>query len=339
MPTIDADAHVIETERTWEFMDESESRFRPVTVASTTDSGKQHWLIDGKVFNRGSNVGKDTSEASREMKDIEARLRHMDELGIDVQVLYPSMFLRPMTNRPEVERALCKSYNRWLSEIYRKGEKRLHWAAILPLLKIDYALTELKWAKDNGACAIFTRAIPEDRLLTDAYFYPLYEEASRLNIPVCVHASTGSFDWNGVFEREIGFGKFKLPVVSSFHSIVYEGLMERFPKLKFGFIEVSAQWVPYAIHDLNKRFERKGAHLSPDFMREMRLYVACQTDDDLAYILKYSGEDNILIGSDYGHADTATEIEALRSLKQKGEVPATAIGKILADNPSALYNL
>ncbi|HEX9880185.1 MAG TPA: hypothetical protein VGB25_08335, partial [Candidatus Binatia bacterium] len=79
MPVIDADAHVIETERTWQYMDETESRFRPVTVTSSTDPGKQFWLIDGKVFNRGSNVGRDTSEASREMKDIEARLRHMDE--------------------------------------------------------------------------------------------------------------------------------------------------------------------------------------------------------------------------------------------------------------------
>lgn len=339
MPTIDADAHVIETERTWEFMDESESRFKPVTVTSSADPGKQLWLIDGKVFNRGTNIGLDTPEASREMKDIEARLKHMDQLGVDVQVLYPSVFLRPLTGHPEVERALCKSYNRWLAEIYRKGEKRLHWAAIPPLLNMDYALAEVRWAKDNGACAIFTRAIPEDRLLTDSYFYPLYEEASRLHLPVCIHASTGSFDWDGVFEREIGFGKFKLPVVSSFHTIVYEGLMERFPKLKIGFIEVSAQWVPYAIHDLAKRFQRRGRRLSPDFMREMRLYVACQTDDDLSYVLKYAGEENIVIGSDYGHADTATEIEALRYLKQKGELSATAIGKILTDNPTALYNL
>jgi len=339
MPVIDADAHVIETERTWQYMDETESRFRPVTVTSSTDPGKQFWLIDGKVFNRGSNVGRDTSEASREMKDIEARLRHMDELGVDIQVLFPSVFLRPLTNRPEVENALCKSYNRWLAEIYTKGERRLHWAAILPLLDMDNALAQARWVKENGACAYFTRAIPEDRLLTDNYFDPLYAEASRLNVPLCVHASTGSFHWNGVFEQEIGFAKFKLPVVSTFHSIVYDGLMERFPSLKAGFIEVSAQWVPYAIHDLAKRFQRRGRTLSPHFMREMRLYVACQTDDDIDYILKYTGEDNVLIGSDYGHADTATEIEALQSLKHRGELDPRVIEKILDDNPTALYNL
>lgn len=339
MPTIDADTHVIETERTWEYMDESETQFKPVTVTASSAPGRQFWLIDGKVFGRGGNVGKEFPEASREMKDVEVRLRHMDELGVDVQVLYPSLFLRSLTSRPEVERALCKSYNRWMVDICRKGEKRLHWAAILPLLNMDHALAEARWAKDNGACALFTRPIPEDRLLTDPYFYPLYEEASRLNLPVCVHAGTGSFDWSNVFEQEAGFGKNKLPVVSSFHSIVFEGLMERFPILKFGFIEVSAQWIPYAIHDIVKRFKRRERTLSPNFMREMRLYVACQTDDDLSYILKYAGEDSIVIGSDYGHADTATEIDALRSLQHKGELSSSVIEKILDDNPSALYNL
>jgi len=339
MPTIDSDAHVIETERTWEFMDESETQFKPVTVTSSSAPGKQFWMIDGKIFNRGTNIGKDTSDASREMKDIEARLKHMDELGVDIQVLYPSLFLRPLTMRPEVERALCRSYNRWLTDIYRKGEKRLQWAAILPLLNMDYALAEARWAKDNGACALYTRAIPENRVLTDSHFFPLYEEASRLNLPICVHSSAGSFEWNQVFEQETGFGKFKLPVVSSFHSIVYDGLMERFPKLKFGFIEVSAQWIPYAVHDIVKRFKRRERTLSPNFMRDMRLYVACQTDDDLSYILKYAGEDSIIIGSDYGHADTATEIDALRSLQHKGELSSGVIEKILDDNPSALYNL
>jgi predicted TIM-barrel fold metal-dependent hydrolase len=97
--------------------------------------------------------------------------------------------------------------------------------------------------------------------------------------------------------------------------------------------------VPYVIHDLARRFERKGRRFDPDLMRAGRLYVACQTDDDLDSVLRYAGEDNIVIGSDYGHADTATEIEALRRLKLKGEVSDRAIAKILDQNPKKLYGL
>jgi predicted TIM-barrel fold metal-dependent hydrolase len=59
----------------------------------------------------------------------------------------------------------------------------------------------------------------------------------------------------------------------------------------------------------------------------------------LPYILKYSGEDNIVIGSDYGHSDTSEEIEALRKVRIQGEVEPRVIDKILYDNAKALYGL
>jgi predicted TIM-barrel fold metal-dependent hydrolase len=273
------------------------------------------------------------------MLDITARLRHMDELEVDVQVLFPSLFLRPLTKRPEIEVALARSYNRWLADIWSKGRNRLRWAAIMPLMDMQASLEEARFAKDHGGCALYVRGIAEERPLTDPYYYPLYTAASDLDMPVCVHAATPSFHWNDTFDRESGFAKFKLPAVSTFHSLIYDALPERFPQLRYGFIEVSSQWVPYALHDLAKRFTRRGKGLSPDIMREYRLYVACQVDDDIPYVLKYAGENNLVIGSDYGHADTATELEALAKLRLTGEVSATAINKILDDNARALYGL
>ena len=341
MPAVDADAHVLETERTWDYMDESEREFRPVVVSSggPGDPGTEFWLIDGRIQPKSQNVGEDAPKASREREDIKTRIRHMDELGVSIQVLYPSVFLRPLTSRPEVELALCKSYNRWLANIWRQGKGRLRWAAVLPLLSMDKALAEARFAKENGGCALFVRGVEGERRLSDPYFYPLYEEASRLNMPVCVHASAGSFTLHDFFSRECGFSKFKLTVVGAFHSLVFDGIPDMFPKLRLGFIEVSAQWIPYAIHDLARRFKRKGRALKKDLLRENRIYVACQTDDDLPYIVKYAGENNLVIGSDYGHADTASEIEALRTLTQQGEVSANVINKILDNNPRAFYSL
>ena len=63
-------------------------------------------------------------------------------LEIDVQVLYPSLFLRPLTRKPEVELALCRSYNRWLADVWSQGKGRLRWAAVLPLMSMDAALEE-----------------------------------------------------------------------------------------------------------------------------------------------------------------------------------------------------
>jgi predicted TIM-barrel fold metal-dependent hydrolase len=263
----------------------------------------------------------------------------MDELGVDVQVLYPSVFLRPLTIRAEVELALCRSYNRWLAEIWRKGRDRLRWVTVLPLLSMDKALAELKAAKENGACGVFMRGVEGDKRISDPYFFPLYEAAGQMDLPICVHASSGSFALHDFFLQEAGFSKFKLTVVGAFHSLIFDGIPERFPNLRFGFIEVSAQWVPYALHDLARRLRRKEKELAREPLKKNRIYVACQTDDDLAYILPYAGEENLLIGTDYGHADTASEIAALRELQQNGRVNAAAVRKILDDNPRAFYGL
>ena len=58
MLTIDADAHVLETEETWEFMDGAERKYRPRIVGST-DAGStdEYWLVDGTLRLKSGNVG------------------------------------------------------------------------------------------------------------------------------------------------------------------------------------------------------------------------------------------------------------------------------------------
>jgi predicted TIM-barrel fold metal-dependent hydrolase len=345
MPTIDADTHVIETERTWECMDESDEQFRPCTVVlrdpptPQSSRAREFWLIDGRMEPRRANIGLDTPEAAREMDDVEARLRHMDELEVDIQVLFPTLFLRPVTNHPEVEAALCKTYNRWLADIWKRGRGRLRWACLLPWYTIDKAVEELRFARNNGACAIFARYAEADQLLNSPYFYPVYEEANRLDMPVCIHASSGTLATHELFSRGGGVPQFKLGPIGAFHTLAISQVPDLFPNLRFGFIEVQAQWVPYICHDLYRRSKFKATWWKDGLLRERRLYVACQTDDDLAYVVQYAGEDNLIIGSDYGHNDTSSELEALRQLKKRGDVSPRIIDKILYDNAKALYAL
>jgi len=158
MLTIDADAHVLETGQTWEYMDGAERKHRPQVVGATgSDSKDEYWLVDGTLRLKSRNVGRNTPQASREMRDVPARLTHMDELGVSIQVLYPTLFLIPLTPRPEVELALSRSYNRWLADIWKQGKERLRWAAVVPLMTMDQAIAEARFAKENGACGIFMR--------------------------------------------------------------------------------------------------------------------------------------------------------------------------------------
>jgi len=336
MPTIDADAHVIECEQTWSYVENE--KIRPYMIVP--GGGRpQNWLIDGRVFHRGVNVDKGLPLDICEMRDIEGRLRHMDELEIDVQVLYPSLFLRPLTAKSEVENAICRSYNQWVIEVCRKGKNRLEWVATLPVIDIPSAVAEIEFARAHGACGVFLRGLIEDKRLSHPSLYPIYAAAEKAGLPVCVHASTGDFNWMEMFDGESGFMRFKAPVLSGFHSLVHDGVPKRYPELKFAFVEVRAQWIPYMAVEIARRFDRADNSVARNLIRDNHVYVTCQTDDDLPQVLKYSGEDNLIIGSDYGHNDTSSEIEALRTIKQKGEVEPRIIDKILYDNAKVLYGL
>ena len=299
MPIIDADAHVIENESAWDYMLESERQFRPRIVgAANGDPAVDYWFIDGRLMPR-SNVEKTLPEAARNMSDLSIRIKHMDELNIDIQVIYPTIFIFPTARRPEADLALCRSYNRWMADIIKKAPDRFRWVVVPPLLNMDRVAEELKFGKEQGACGIYLRGLEADRRLSDSYFFPLYDAASKLDLPICVHSANGSIESHDFFLDEAGFCKFKLAVVGAFHSLVNDGIPERFPQLRIGIIEVSAQWIPYAIHDLARRHARRGKQLSKSVLKDKRVWVTCQTDDDLDYILGYAGEDTLVIGTDY----------------------------------------
>ena len=341
MLTIDADAHVIECEKTWDYLEGDDRRYRPVSLTVDMPSGhtRSFGFIGGRMIGGRENIGKDTSQESREMANIDSRLKHMDEIGTAVQVLYPTLFLRPVTDNPRIELALCRSYNRWMADIWSKAKDRLRWVVQLPLMTLDKALDELRWARGNGACAVFMRGLETNHTLHDPYFFPLYEETSRLNLPIGIHSGIGNFAVNEALGGE-PFRVAKLIVIGGFHSMILNGIAERFPRLRIGAIEVAAQWVPYLVHDLNLRFPKlAGKQAKPDVMRNGQLFVACQTDDDLPYVLTYSGEDSLMIGSDYGHADNASELLALKRLKENGAIDPKVIDKILCANPTRFYGL
>lgn len=350
MKTIDSDTHLIESERTWDFIDKRFAHLKPQLLRNADQelpgTQREFWRIDGNIFfKRAFDFERSgTTDETREMRNIEARLKHMDELGVDMQVLYPTLFLLPITDKPEVEFAMHTAYNRWVADICEHGKGRLRWTAQLPLLSMDKAIEELRWAVERGACGVHMRPFDAGKPNSSPYFYPLYEEAARLDVPICLHSGNGSTILTDEYFAypECTFSLAKLSALGACHALIMSGTCARFPKVRWGIIETSASWVPYLFHDIPPRLKRLyGKELDPNFhlLRDNNMYVGCQTDDDLPYVLKYAGDDNLVIGSDYGHSDTATELEALRHLGQMKQVSPSAVKKILNDNARAFYGL
>ena len=352
---VDSDAHVIETSKTFAFMDESQKKYRPVLLKPAedddtietqggSDKTKEYWLVDGQVWSSTRNQGyKETTAGQREMTDIEGRLAHMDRMGVDVQVLYPTFFLSAKTDNADWDWALGRSYNRWLADIWKKSRNRLRWAAIPPLRDMAKVRDELKFCKDNGACGIFLVGIENDRELDDPYFYPLWKTAEELDLAACIHSGIHSTTYLNMFKNaSTRFMSNRSPGVGAFHALIMRDIPQKFPRVRWGFVEFSASWLPYAINYTELSYwknKNDPQWRSVDLLKRNNIYVACQVTDDLPYIIDLVGEDNLVIGTDYGHHDQATEIDALRKIREENRLPAGVVDKILDANARALYGL
>jgi predicted TIM-barrel fold metal-dependent hydrolase len=345
---IDSDTHVDETEATWDFMPAGDEDFKPVRGADA-GTGRGYWLIDGYKVQRA--IRKDsagwTTVETRELLDVGRRLRHMDELGVEVHVIYPTIFNRNPTDRPEVELSLTRSYNRWMAERTASTGGRLRWICVPPLRSMNEALAELRFARDHGACGVLKKGdLEADHEVYNPYFFPLYEEAERLDMPICFHQGTGRIvyasDRQALNQPDLLDMKF--PTINGISSLIAYGVPSQFPKLRFGCIEVSAAWLPLVDHMLRRRVvDRAEPGSQPDVSFEgNRVYVTCEVDEDFPMLLRYISEDNLLVGSDYTHNDPSREKDFIIKLQEqadRGTISQTVVQKILWDNPRAFYSL
>lgn len=354
MAVIDADTHVDENEDTWSYMSQAERKYAPATVEGAQGIGlakgyNRYWLVDGKLVHRRhrSDERTGTRQPARELTDVKARIAHMDELGVDIHTLYSTFFLCQPTVKPEVDVALARSYNRWLADRCANTGGRMRWLAIMPSLDMNACVEEIRFARNNGACGIAKRGIEiGQRRAGDEYFFPMYKAASEANLAVCMHLASGDPSQSEVLGPANGFWFKTLPLLDACNQMVMNDIPKKFPELRVGFIEAGAMWVPYVMSELRSRHERMAwfstFQFSEDLFKASRFFVACQTHEDLDYLLKIGLEDSLVIGSDYTHADMTAEINALDVIKKRGEAGSlskTVVRKMLEDNPAKLYGI
>jgi predicted TIM-barrel fold metal-dependent hydrolase len=97
--------------------------------------------------------------------------------------------------------------------------------------------------------------------------------------------------------------------------------------------------VPYVLNDLADRYRRKGRSFPPDALTANNMWVACENTDDLPYVLSHTGEDSLMIGTDYGHHDPSSELNAIQLLRNDKRITPAAAKKILEVNPRKFYGL
>ena len=352
---IDADAHVVETTRTWDYIEPSDQKFRPVLYQA--NDGTIAWKVGDLIRPTSFNLNKqqlselskkqgfdlNLSPEGRDLDDVGARLKDMDRMGVDTQIIFNSFWITKFTDDPRAELAICRGWNRWMADAYKQSNDRLPWTCVVPVMSIPEALEELRYARANGSVGVMMRSIEGEHSLVDPHFYPLYEEAQKLDMCIAVHVSNGNplvvSGMKSAHDRASSFYSLRVPTVGSSLVVMMSDIPEYFPKLRWGFIEVSSQWVPWVVKEVRRRERKLNRTMPEDLLKGLNVFVSCESDDDLPYVLSYAGEDNIVIGTDYWHTDISGENDAINTFRQRNDVSEEVKRKILFDNPKRLYGL
>jgi len=357
MPIVfDSDAHVEESEETFAPLHGNEHAPRVI-------AGEQRafWLIEGRTFPRLAGKGVHTFGSphlrrdaghvdperrarveSQELRDPKARLADMDHEGIDVSVLFPTMFLVwPLADNAALVRSMCRAYNDWIGAKCAQSAGRLRWVATVPLPDVEGAVAEVEHAARQGACGVMTLGTAGTTKLDDRHLDPFYAAAQAHALPLCVHVGWSyppiSELYDNVYETMIT--PFVLPIFMGFSSILIGGVLERFPKLKVGFFEAGVEWVPYWLDRMERFYKQPpgGSQKSDlpardprEYVREGRVYFSCELDEArIGMVTEAIGDECILYSSDLPHAHRV--FDAIALFHARNDVPEGTKRKILGN--------
>lgn len=349
---IDADGHIIEDLR--EIHDYLEAPYRDaLPLVNGLARGHSFWPeLDG--FNRAAitaRVGLETEWWT----DAESWLKVLDESEIERTILFPTIGLAHMRIR-DVDWAihLARAYNRWIEDRYYRVDSRLGYVALLALQDPAEAAAELQRAVTQGGAAGGLLAAGGMREALGAPdFFPVYEEAERLGVPLVVHGAPVVV-LPDIFDRFTHLHVLHHPVTQFFSmtSMFKAGVFDRFRTLRVGYFEAGASWVPFLVNRLDRTTSILGyepydvyktdapPQLPSDVIRDGRVFFSVEGDEPLVpEVLDAFGAQCLCFASDYPHEQGSAKAvtHEAAEISERTDLSEAQKQSILQDNAKLLY--
>jgi len=355
---LDSDMHMAEPWNLWESYIEPEFRdrleeltrvgpgYNPLTHGPTTNIREIRQtrvsMFDEYIAPDGTSI------------DPAGQLRAMDKEGIDAAVLFPTVGLQVPNNPvPGAGMAVRQAFNSWLGDFCSYDTTRLKMNAIVDTHDIDAALAEMRRAKTElGAVSVLPDPRGDGSTFDDPLYEPLWTEAERLNLAIDFHNGIpGQLEAryrNQPTHLFVHASSRPVGHMCTFMELLFGGVLERHPRLRFVFLECGASWVPYWLARLEGEGERF-KELQPDFEKNVTMppveywkrqcYCAVEVDEwSLPGVISTIGDDNLVVSSDFPHFDSefphaGDSFMALQNVSRESQ------RKILWDNCARLYGL
>lgn len=368
---ISTDDHIIEPPDVWQGRLPRRLQDRAPRVVEA--EGNEVWLFeDSKVPNIGLSVmaGRSYEDYSpkavrfSEMRsgcyDPKERLRDMDADGVEVEVLFPTvpgMAGTLFARAKDQQLALCclQAYNDWLSDTWCAADRRrLIGQMIVPLWDVALAVQEIHRGVGLGHKALSFPNAPETLGLPglgDPHWDPLWDAVEEAGLPVSLHIASGSM--RGALPLDPGSGapaEVFITVAPSTNftaiaSLLFSGVLERHPKLRFLSVEGGIGWLGYLVQRADEVFLKHRHWTKPRISEKPSFYFRRQVfanfmDDAVGLTSRYHiGVDNIMFESDYPHSDTTFPRSREIVAERFAEIPPEETRKIVRDNAIRFFGL
>ena len=292
-----------------------------------------------------------------EYVDRDARLRVMDQQGLQSALLFPTLAVcveHFMKGDVGQTFANVRAFNRWLDEDWGfDHEGRIYAVPLLSLLDLELAVQELEWVMSRGARVIHLRPGPQGgRSPADPCFDPFWARVNEAKLAVAFHISESGYNemmsvhWgepdNPPSHRQSAFQWTNFygdrPIMDTFSALILHNLFGRFPNLRVLSVENGSLYVSYLLKvmDKMKGMGRNGPWPGgyvkgrPSEVFLQHVYVSPYHEEDLVALTGLIGPERVLFGSDYPHAEGLAEpksfAEGLEGL------PEPAVHKIMSEN-------
>ena len=373
--TVDADGHILEPRNTW--LDYIEPRFRDRAIRIGRDAvGHEVLLIDGKslevVHGRLAALGGIEMDPTSLFKpgrfsyedgcppgsfDPKARLEVLDQEGIDIALLYPTIGIcwEGHVQDAALAHAYTEAYNRWLVDFCSHDPKRLVPIAHLNLLDADLAVKEMRRAHAAGCRGIYLSPDMFARgrkRFDDPSLDRFWATAQELELPIAFHVvvrdqPTTSYadplEAGGARFGLFNFAFLAIDVMAGFTELLTTGVLERFPRLKVAVLEAGANWISAWLDRLDHKFVVMHAStiltLKPSEYFKRQCVVSADPDESItAAVVRHIGADYFIWASDYPHIDASMGV--VREMRERlAPLPLADQRKVLGENAVRFYGL
>jgi uncharacterized protein len=326
VPVVDCDCHLYETSAMPEIIRYIENPNLRRSFERMSPGMLMHAMLPGNLGDR-SVSGRIKTDLDMQLPTGErasvhplaAGLLHsMDQMAIDYSILFPTPMLTLGTHpQPEVEVELGRAYNRWLVREVLTASPRIRTMAYLPLSNPDASVEFVdEFAEAPGVVGFMVTAVRYQPIHENRFmkvFAALNERSARLAFHSGPNWSDRPFEQLNRFLSAHALG-FPFYAMLQLTNLVVNGIPERFPEVRFVFMEAGQAWVPFLIARLDGEYRMRSSEapllkrLPSAYIRDM--YFTTQPFEQLddvdhmrAVFETMAADTQLLYSSDYPHQD------------------------------------